>query len=327
MVYAKKSPLCAEIIKIICALHRMEIFMDDLSNIILKLKENNINYKLNENLAKYTSFKIGGKANVFTVPKNDDEIIFILQLCKSENIKYYFLGKGTNVLFSDNGYNGVIIHIGDAFNKINVSGNIITAFAGVSLSTLSKTAKLNKLQGVEFAYGIPGNVGGAIYMNAGAYGGEIKDVLINTTFIDDNFNIITMPAQQLELGYRTSVFEKNKWCILKAQFCLNDGNEKEIETKMNEFIKSRKEKQPLDLPSAGSAFKRPIGAYAGALIDECGLRGFAIGGAAISEKHCGFIVNLGGATCNDVLNLADKVCEIVKQKTGFTLEKEIRVVI
>ena len=171
-----------------------------------------------------------------------------------------------------------------------------------------------------------GTVGGAVYMNAGAYGGEIKDVLTAVTFLDENLHLQTLPVQELQLGYRTSIFERCSWCILEAEFTLHPGDAQEIHTAMQEYMRRRKEKQPLEYPSAGSTFKRPVGQFAGKLIEDCGLRGFRVGGAAISEKHCGFVVNLGNATCADVVSLTEQVRQIVLEKTGCTLEREIRVV-
>ncbi len=300
--------------------------MQAFSNLKNALNEFKIHFLENELLSKHTSFKIGGKAKFFIVPSNETELIKTIELCKNNDIRYYILGKGSNILFSDDGFNGAIIHVSNAFSKIEINGDEITAYAGTNLSELCKKAKDNNLSGLEFAYGIPGNVGGAVYMNAGAYDGEIKDVLTQVTFIDENLQIKTLQLNDLDLGYRTSIFERKDWCIIKAKFKLSTAIKEEINAKMQKFANSRIEKQPLDLPSAGSAFKRPEGAFAGALIDECGLRGYTIGGAAISQKHCGFIVNIGNATCNDVLTLADEVCKIVKEKTNFVLEKEIRVV-
>ena len=195
--------------------------------------------------------------------------------------------------------------------------------APLTLDELAAEAGLARL---EIAYGIPGCVGGGVYMNAGAYGGEMKDILENATFFDDQLREVTLSAADLHLGYRTSAFELMPWCILRASFLLEPGNADEIRERMRDFAQRRVDKQPLDMPSAGSTFKRPKGAYAGALIDKCGLRGYAVGGAAISEKHCGFVVNKGGATCADVICLTDTVAKIVKEQTGYTLEREIRVV-
>ena len=194
------------------------------------------------------------------------------------------------------------------------------------LSSLCMTALENSLTGLEFAYGIPGTVGGAVYMNAGAYGGEMKDVLTTVRYLAAEGEVREVPAAELDLRYRHSIFEENSGCILSAQFHLQPGNAADIRAKMDELMAKRVEKQPLDKPSAGSTFKRPAGAFAAALIDQCGLRGYRHGGAAVSDKHCGFVVNLGGATCADVLALCDEVRAIVKEKTGYDLEKEIRVV-
>ena len=202
----------------------------------------------------------------------------------------------------------------------------VLAPAGMMLSALCNTAQKESLAGLEFAFGIPGTVGGAVYMNAGAYGGEIKDVLTAVTFLDENLHLQTLPVQELQLGYRTSIFERCSWCILEAEFTLHPGDAQEIRTAMQEYMRRRKEKQPLEYPSTGSTFKRPVGQFAGKLIEDCGLRGFRVGGAAISEKHCGFVVNLGNATCADVVSLTEQVRQIVLEKTGCTLEREIRVV-
>ena len=202
----------------------------------------------------------------------------------------------------------------------------MVAGAGLKLSSLCTAALENSLTGLEFAYGIPGTVGGAVYMNAGAYGGEMKDVLQSVRYLTQDGDIVEAETAALDLSYRHSIFEENGGCILSAQFQLKRGDPDAIKARMNELMAKRVEKQPLDKPSAGSTFKRPAGAFAAALIDQCGLRGFRHGGAAVSEKHCGFVVNLGGATCADVLALCDEVRAIVKEKTGFDLEKEIRVV-
>ena len=209
---------------------------------------------------------------------------------------------------------------------VSNQGETLLAPAGMMLSALCNTAQKESLAGLEFAFGIPGTVGGAVYMNAGAYGGEIKDVLTAVTFLDENLHLQTLPVQELQLGYRTSIFERCSWCILEAEFTLHPGDAQEIRTAMQEYMRRRKEKQPLEYPSAGSTFKRPVGQFAGKLIEDCGLRGFRVGGAAISEKHCGFVVNLGNATCADVVSLTEQVRQIVLEKTGCTLEREIRVV-
>ncbi len=298
----------------------------DITYVTDYLNSNNITTKLNEPLRKHTTFKIGGNADVFCTPNSINQLQKVFKFCMENKIKYYILGKGSNILFCDVGFKGIIIKIGDNISNIDISNETITAQAGATLSKVCTCAQNNSLSGLEFAYGIPGNIGGAIYMNAGAYGGEIKDVLESVTYIDNSGNICEKNATELELGYRTSIFEKNNWCILSAVFKLNSANKQDITKAMQSYAKMRVEKQPLDMPSAGSTFKRPKDGYAGELIDRCGLRGFTHGGAQISTKHCGFVVNAGNATCEDVLNLTKEVCEIVKEKTGITLEKEIRVV-
>lgn len=279
-----------------------------------------------EPMARHTSFKIGGPAEIYCTPKNAQQVQEIRNKCAELDVRTYFLGKGTNVLFADRGYDGVIIRIGESFGEIQVQDNVVKAGAGASLAKVCLAAADAGLAGMEFAFGIPGCVGGAVYMNAGAYNGEMKDILRDVTFLDENGHEITLEADALSLGYRTSAFAYMPWCILSASFRLVPGNTGEIRDKMSEYARRRAEKQPLDVPSAGSTFKRPEGAYASALIDQCGLRGYAVGDAAISEKHCGFVVNKGNATCADVLCLTDVVTKIVKEQTGFTLEKEIRVV-
>ncbi|MDD3429897.1 MAG: UDP-N-acetylmuramate dehydrogenase [Oscillospiraceae bacterium] len=295
-------------------------------NLLKEVKEYNIEISSDVVLAPYTSFKIGGPAKWFCSPKNEEELKTILSLCKKYNVRYYFFGRGSNVLFADEGFDGVIIHIGTHLSDIKAEGNHIIAQAGAPLAQICNTAAENGLAGLEFAFGIPGCLGGAVFMNAGAYGGEMKDVVESVTYINYNGEIVTKPGSELEFGYRTSCFQHNGGCILQARLSLETGDKAAIQEKMQGYLKSRADKQPLDMPSAGSAFKRPVGAFAGQLIQECGLRGFSVGGAAISTKHCGFVVNTGNATCKDVLTLADEVCRIVTEKTGFTLEKEIRVV-
>ena len=279
-----------------------------------------------ERLAHHTSFQIGGPARLFCEPQNKRQLARALAICRSHGARYYLLGNGTNVLFADEGFDGVVIHIGGAMAGIVRDGRVLRADAGAPLSRVCVVAANEGLSGLEFAFGIPGCVGGAVYMNAGAYGGEIKDVLVSASFLDETGAERTLSAQELQLGYRTSIFEHQPWSILSASFLLRADRSNDIRMRMADFGRRRTEKQPLEMPSAGSTFKRPQGAYAGALIDQCGLRGCAIGGAQISEKHCGFIVNTGNATCADVLSLADVVCKIVTEQTGFVLEKEIRVV-
>ena len=291
-----------------------------------KLLQAGIPFRENEPLAAHCTFKIGGPAQLFVQPQTEQQLCSAAALCKEQAVHYYLLGNGSNILFADEGFAGVVIDISALGSDIAVEGNMLTAGAGVRLAALCRAALEHGLSGLEFAYGIPGTVGGAVYMNAGAYGGEMKDVLTVVRYLTAEGEVVQASAAELDLSYRHSIFEENGGCILSAQFALQPGNAADIRAKMDELMAKRVDKQPLDKPSAGSTFKRPAGAFAAALIDQCGLRGFRHGGAAVSEKHCGFVVNLGGATCADVLALCDEVRAIVKEKTGYELEKEIRVV-
>ena len=283
-------------------------------------------YREQEPLAAHTTFKIGGPAAVFVQPAQEDQLCSAIALCRELSVPYYVLGNGSNTLFGDKGWNGAVICLAGLRGEVRQEGDNLWAPAGMPLNMLCMAALRASLTGLEFAYGIPGTVGGAVYMNAGAYGGEMKDVLVSVRHLNAQGEIVETPASELDLGYRHSIFEDNGDCILSAQVRLAPGDAQKISEQMNDLMGRRRDKQPLDKPSAGSTFKRPAGAFAGALIDQCGLRGYRHGGAAISEKHCGFVVNLGGATCADVLALCQEVQTIVKEKTGFTLEKEIRVV-
>lgn len=285
-----------------------------------------IPYRENEPLAEHCTFKIGGPARVFVAPQEEEQLCKAILLCRDLRLPYYLLGNGSNILFADEGWSGVILDTSAPKSSIQREGCTLRAGAGTLLSSLCREALRAGLTGLEFAYGIPGTVGGAVYMNAGAYGGELKDVLTRVRYLNQEGQIVCAEAAELDLSYRHSIFEENGGCILSAEFRLTPGDPAEIQAKMEDLMGRRRDKQPLDKPSAGSTFKRPAGAFAGALIDQCGLRGYRHGGAAISEKHCGFVVNLGGASCADVLALCDEVRDIVQEKTGYLLEKEIRVV-
>lgn len=285
-----------------------------------------IPYRENEPLAEHCTFKIGGPARVFVAPQEEEQLCKAILLCRDLSLPYYLLGNGSNILFADEGWSGVILDASALKSSIQREGCTLRAGAGTLLSSLCREALRAGLTGLEFAYGIPGTVGGAVYMNAGAYGGELKDVLTRVRYLNQEGQIVCAEAAELDLSYRHSIFEENGGCILSAEFRLTPGDPAEIQAKMEDLMGRRRDKQPLDKPSAGSTFKRPAGAFAGALIDQCGLRGYRHGGAAISEKHCGFVVNLGGASCADVLALCDEVRDIVQEKTGYLLEKEIRVV-
>ena len=278
-------------------------------------------------MSRHTSFRIGGPARRMTFPESREQLVILLGLAEECDIRPFLLGRGTNLLVSDRGLDTLVIKTAERMTSIRRLDDVtLEADAGVLLSRLAVYAQQAGLAGLEFAFGIPGTVGGAVYMNAGAYGGEIKDVLTAVTFLDENLHLQTLPVQELQLGYRTSIFERCSWCILEAEFTLHPGDAQEIHTAMQEYMRRRKAPPPLASPSAGRTFKRPVGQFAGKLIEDCGLRGFRVGGAAISEKHCGFVVNLGNATCADVVSLTEQVRQIVLEKTGCTLEREIRVV-
>lgn len=289
----------------------------------VKLSELNIEYNASEPMRDHTSFKIGGDAEVFITVKTISELKSVLSLCREYNVPYLLIGNGSNLLVSDEGIKGAVIRLEGDFKKIEVDGDYITAGAGASLTKLCLDALKNSLTGLEFGYGIPGSVGGAAYMNAGAYGGEMKDVIVSCTHLDPNLNVGTFTLDELDLSYRHSVYMKDKYVILSVKVKLQKGDSTAIKAHMDLFMQKRMDKQPLDLPSAGSVFKRPEGAFAAALIEESGLKGKSVGGAQVSEKHSGFIVNKGNATCKDVLDLVEIVKKDVKEKTGFDLEREI----
>lgn len=284
-----------------------------------------------EPLAAHTTFRIGGPAEFWCTPHDAEELRTTLGCCKKVGARFYLLGNGSNTLFSDEGFDGAVIDLRGLTPSIAAQELqqevLLTVGAGMTLGRLCAEAQQRALTGLEFACGIPGTVGGAVYMNAGAYGGELKDVLESVSYLDEELQLHTLPVSELNMGYRTSIFEKNpSWCVLSATVRLKKGDAAQILAQMQEYLERRREKQPLEWPSAGSTFKRPQGAFAGRLIEECGLRGFTVGGAQISEKHCGFVINKGGATCADVVALTEEVKRIVREKTGYVLEREIRVV-
>ena len=275
-------------------------------------------------MALHTTFRIGGPADLFVTPESGQAVSESIRICKETQTPYTVIGNGSNLLVCDAGYRGVIIQIGRNLNQISVNGEEIRAQAGAMLSVIAKTALAKSLTGFEFASGIPGTLGGAVVMNAGAYGGEMKDVLTEVTVLTQEGEIRTIPAEKLELGYRTSLAAKNGWIILEAVMKFQKGDAEAIRGRMEELKVQRVTKQPLDLPSAGSTFKRPEGYFAGKLIMDAGLRGFSVGGAQVSEKHCGFVVNKGGATAEDVRNLIRAVQKKVQEDTGVLLEPEVK---
>lgn len=284
-------------------------------------------YLENEPMSAHTTFRIGGKADVFIKPASEEVLKGVLAALKETGVPYYCIGGGSNLLVSDFGIRGAALYTGGFSDMALLDGCVIECGAGVKLSRMCSFALENSLSGCEFAWGIPGTVGGAVYMNAGAYGGEVKDIIVSARHMTPDGEIEEVPAESLKLGYRTSVYDKNKNVILSAKFKLHPGDKNEIREKMDDLLARRKDKQPIDLPSAGSTFKRPEGHFAGTLIEQCGLKGTAVGGAAVSEKHAGFVVNVSGeATCSEVLRLIELVKNTVFEKTGVLLEPEVKVV-
>lgn len=279
-----------------------------------------------EPLKNHCSFRIGGNAEILVVPKNEKVLCSILKYAKERAVRYRILGNGSNVLISDEGLRGIVIKLMNGLSDLIYLGDgIIACGAGVSLTKLCNFALSYSLTGLEFAYGIPGTVGGAVYMNAGAYGGEIKNSLISVRSVDKNGTVEETPVEKLDLAYRHTSFMSNGRIITAAYFKLAEGNSDEISAKMNELMNKRKSSQPLDYPSAGSTFKRPPVGYAAAHIDECGLKGRAVGGASVSTKHAGFVINTGDATFSDVINLMDIIKDEVLKQHGVLLEPEVEI--
>lgn len=277
-----------------------------------------------EPMKNHTTFRIGGPADALALPKTPEEVAEVVRFCHEHAQPYYVLGNGSNLLVSDEGYRGLVLQLYRNFNDIQVNGETITVQSGAMLAAVARTAYQTGLTGLEFASGIPGTIGGAVVMNAGAYGGEMKNVLKEVTVLTKEGEVLVIPAKALELGYRTSVIPKNGWIVLGAVLQLKKGDQEQILARMEELKEQRITKQPLDLPSAGSTFKRPEGYFAGKLIMDAGLRGFTVGGAQVSEKHCGFVVNRGNATAADVWKLICEVKRRVKEMTGVELEPEVK---
>lgn len=282
------------------------------------------NVLTDEPMSNHTTFRIGGAADYFLLPAEGTQIKGIFEICREEGIPCFILGNGSNLLVSDKGYRGAVIQMYRNMNKIETEGTVIRAQAGALLSAIAAEAKNNSLTGFEFAGGIPGTLGGAVTMNAGAYGGEMKDVLKSVTVADREGNIIKLSVEELNLGYRTSIVKTAGYFVLEAEISLKEGNPEEIKELMRDLTERRTSKQPLEFPSAGSTFKRPEGYFAGKLIMDSGLRGYRVGGAQVSEKHCGFVINAGGATAEDVRTLIQDVQNTVYEKFGVMLEPEVR---
>ena len=282
------------------------------------------NVLTDEPLKNHVTFRVGGAADYFVSPESAEEVQKIILLCKEAGMPYYILGNGSNLLVSDQGYRGVIIQIYKSMSEISVKGEFVTAQAGALLSAIAAKAAGESLAGFEFASGIPGTIGGAAVMNAGAYGGEMKDVLEQVTVLTKEGELLTIPREELDMGYRTSKVAKNQYIVLEAVIHLAHGEQEKIREKMNELKEKRTTKQPLEYPSAGSTFKRPEGYFAGKLIEEAGLRGFQVGGAQVSEKHFGFVIILDNSPAAELRELIRQVSERVKANSGVTLEPEVK---
>lgn len=285
-----------------------------------------LDIKTNVSMKEYTTFNAGGEAACLVEPATEAELADIVSLCSDKGIDYYILGNGSNVLFTDEGYDGLVIHIGRNMAHIKADGDIITAQAGASLPSLAGFAAAEGLSGLEFAAGIPGSVGGAVVMNAGAYGGEIKDVIEYADVCDTAGNIVRLTAEELKLDYRSSIIPEKNYIVCAACFKLKKGDKEAIKAAMSDYNNRRRQKQPLTYASAGSTFKRPAGHYAGELIERCGLKGYGIGDAMVSEKHAGFIINTGNASVKDILDVICHVQKTVYENTGVKLETEVKIV-
>lgn len=280
----------------------------------------------NESIAEFTSFRIGGICDVIVMPNSAECIKELVTECRTNCIKYYILGKCTNVLISDKGLRGVVIVIDGEYSSVRREGDDLICDSGATLAKICGEARKESLSGLEFAYGIPGSAGGALYMNAGAYGGEMKDVVLYCDYLDNDGTVKRMYKDEMGLSYRHSAFTGTDKVILSVCFRLTEGSADNISALMNETMNKRREKQPLEYPSAGSTFKRPEGYFAAKLIEESGLKGYTVGGAQVSEKHCGFVINKGGASYDDVLKITEDIKEKVFADSGVMLEREILIV-
>ena len=301
--------------------------MERLAELKKRLEEGCPGLELREDepMSRHTTFRIGGPAALMALPRTVGEAKAAVKAARALEVEPFFLGNGSNLLAADGGYPGFVVKLAGDFDQIREVNRGLEAGSAVLLSRLSNALLGRGLTGLEFAGGIPGSVGGAVTMNAGAYGGEMAQVLESVTFLDEAGEVRPLPASECGFGYRKSIFSDRKCLILKARFHLEQGGPAAIKARMEELAAKRREKQPLEYPSAGSMFKRPPGHFAAALIDQCGLKGLAVGGAQVSEKHAGFVVNRGGATCADVLELVRQVKEEVLRQTGVELEMEVKV--
>ena len=284
------------------------------------------NVFINEKLDKHTTFRVGGPASCLVTPDSVEILVRLVRECRNNHIPYYVIGNGSNLLVSDEGFDGIIIKISKNMSNISIKDNIITAEAGTLLATIGMYAAQRSLTGFEFAAGIPGTLGGGCVMNAGAYGGELKDVLMSVKAITPEGDIVDFVVDELEMSYRTSIFLDKDYVILQADIRLSQGVKSEIEARMSELAFMRRDKQPLELPNAGSTFKRPEGYFAGKLIEDAGLKGKGVGGACVSEKHAGFVVNRGNATAHDIYDTIQYVIDEVDKNSGIMLEPEVRII-
>lgn len=279
-----------------------------------------------EFMKKHTSFKIGGPADFLVIPRNEDQIRKLILLVNEENIPFFIMGNGSNLLVKDGGIRGVVIKIGENYSDFEIEGNVIKAKSGILLSKLAKNILKESLAGFEFASGIPGSLGGAVAMNAGAYGGEMKDVVESVKLLDMNGNIFEYSNEEMKFNYRRSILSEMKLIVLEVKIVLNKGNYEDIKTVFDDLNLKRTTKQPLNMPSAGSTFKRPSGHFAAKLIEDAGLKGLTLKDAQVSPKHCGFVVNLGNATANDILDLLNVIKKTIYDKFSVTLEEEVRII-
>lgn len=281
--------------------------------------------KIDEKLSEYVNFKVGGPADILLIPNSKEQVIKSIKICKENNIPFYLIGNGSNILVRDGGFRGVVLSLKNV-KTIYVDGEKIEAECGVMLKEVSDKAIENSLTGFEFACGIPGTIGGAVFMNAGAYDGEISKVIESAEVIDENCNIIRLSREELDFGYRSSLVMKKGYTVLSAVFKLEKGQVKTIKELIEDLTNKRESKQPLEYPSVGSTFKRPTGYFAGKLIQDAGLKGYSIGGAAVSEKHSGFVINKGNATAKDITDLIKHIQDEVKKQFGVDLHPEVRII-
>lgn len=280
-----------------------------------------------EIMSKHTTFRVGGPADFYLVPETEEEVAEAVSFAKEKGLSYYPIGRGSNLLVGDGGYHGVIIEIGSGMEKLQIhEDGLVEVQAGITLAKMASELAAHGLTGFEFASGIPGTLGGAVAMNAGAYGGEIKDTIVSATVLTETGDILVIGKEELALGYRTSIIQKKPYMVLSAVFSFSQGQPEKIRERMRELNEKRREKQPLEYPSAGSTFKRPAGHFAGKLIEDAGLRGYRIGDAQVAEKHCGFIINRGHATAADIRRLIEDVQQRVKEQSDVELEPEVRMI-